>query len=319
MGEHEQFSQEGRAGEVFSVLGNETRLAILRTLWEADDRALPFSELYDGVEIDDSGQFSYHLDKLVGQFVTDTDGGYRLTQAARHVNGAIASGTYTAEGTIDPIALDAPCRMCGGNQHLEYDTEIAKVECNSCTSGWEGTVAPAVLAGRDREAIPAVVSDHLRTQFRRIATGFCTYCSGETVPTVGPLGELSVGADPEEDDQADAGRDGDSDQDDPAAESGRPVDHVAVEFECRRCGHRSGLSLDYALLLVEPEVELFFYEQGIPIRDRRIWNAPELDPENTELVRREPMQARVTFPVGDATLAVTVDEDLSVVDVERER
>ena len=293
----EQFYQQITPGEAFSLLGDDLRLEILQTLWETDDRRLPFSELYDAVDVDDTGQFNYHLDKLVGQFVAKTGDGYRLTQAGRDVNGAIASGTYTVEGELDPIELDASCRMCGGNQTLRYDGEIVEVDCDSCASGWEGIVPPAVLAGRDRGAIPRVVSDHLRTQFRRIASGFCRYCSGETVPTVGPLEELAVGAEPDPD-------------------SDRPSDHPAVQFDCRRCGHRSGLSLDHALLLVEPEVERFFYEHGVPVREVPVWNVPELERENAEVVGTDPLRARAGFRIDDSVLVVTVDGAFSILEID---
>ncbi|AUX10595.1 hypothetical protein AArcSl_2984 [Halalkaliarchaeum desulfuricum] len=293
----EQFSEQVDPGAVFSLLGNETRLEILQTLWATDVETVPFSTLYDAVDVDDTGQFNYHLGNLVGQFVAKTEDGYRLTQAGRHVNGAIASGSYTVEGELEPIELDGSCRMCGGSQYLQYDTERVEVECDSCAAGWEGIVPPAVLAGRDREAIPTVVSDHLRTQFRRIAAGFCRYCSGETVPTVQPIAELAVGTEPEED--------------------GPPADQPAVQFECRRCGHRSGLSLDHALLLVEPEVECFFYEHGIHVRETPVWNVPELDPGNAAVIQTDPTRARATFRIDDDELLVTVDEELQVVEIDR--
>ena len=63
--------------EAFSVLGNRARLEILQTLGEADD-TLAYSELFARMEYDDSGNFSYHLDKLVGHFVAKTDAGYVL-------------------------------------------------------------------------------------------------------------------------------------------------------------------------------------------------------------------------------------------------
>lgn len=293
-----RFHQQDEPEEVFSLLGDENRLDVLRTLWETEERALPFTELYDRVDIDDSGQFNYHLDKLVGQFIAKTEQGYRLTQAGKHVNGAIASGTYTGVGELDPIDLDTPCRMCGGNQHLTYDTERVEVTCDACDAGWEGTIPPAVLADRAPESILQVVSAHLRTQFRRIATGFCTYCSGDTTPTVGPLGELAVGSEPDE-------------------TSDQPTDHPAVQFECQRCSHRSGLSLDHTLLLIEPDVEAFFYEHGIRVREMPIWTVPELDPDNTEILRRDPIRARASFRFDDETLTATVDEDLTILEIER--
>lgn len=61
--------------EAFAVLGDESRIDILKSLGEANDQ-LSFSELYERVDTPDSGQFSYHLDKLLGHFVRKTDDGY---------------------------------------------------------------------------------------------------------------------------------------------------------------------------------------------------------------------------------------------------
>ncbi|QRV14078.1 helix-turn-helix transcriptional regulator [Haloterrigena salifodinae] len=53
--------------EAFRLLGHEIRVQILLALWRASDHALGFSELYDAVDVDDSGQFTYHLSKLEGR------------------------------------------------------------------------------------------------------------------------------------------------------------------------------------------------------------------------------------------------------------
>lgn len=70
--------------EAFKILGNETRLATLIVLWDARDPwdphdGLSFSEIYERIDVGDSGQFNYHLDKLVPHFVEETEDGYRLT------------------------------------------------------------------------------------------------------------------------------------------------------------------------------------------------------------------------------------------------
>ena len=56
--------------DAFKLLSDEVRLAILLSLWEASDplaenNAVSFSQLFDCIGIRDSGNFSYHLDKLV--------------------------------------------------------------------------------------------------------------------------------------------------------------------------------------------------------------------------------------------------------------
>jgi DNA-binding transcriptional ArsR family regulator len=81
--------------EAFSVLGNELRLAILRTLREVDEAT--YSELKAGVGVIDSGRFNYHLSKLVGHFVARVEGGYRLRPPGEQVVRAIDAGMFAED------------------------------------------------------------------------------------------------------------------------------------------------------------------------------------------------------------------------------
>jgi hypothetical protein len=54
----------------FRLLSDETRVGILRGLWEASNDAVSFSELRERVGTPDSGQFNYHLGKLREHFVS---------------------------------------------------------------------------------------------------------------------------------------------------------------------------------------------------------------------------------------------------------
>jgi hypothetical protein len=38
---------------------------------------MPFSELYEAVDVDDPGKFNYHRKKLLGRFVRKDEDGYR--------------------------------------------------------------------------------------------------------------------------------------------------------------------------------------------------------------------------------------------------
>lgn len=64
--------------DVFSLLSDDIRVDVLRTLWEADE-PLSFSELYEAVGIGASGQFDYHLDEFIDRFVRQTPTGHELT------------------------------------------------------------------------------------------------------------------------------------------------------------------------------------------------------------------------------------------------
>ncbi|MDY6764143.1 MAG: helix-turn-helix domain-containing protein, partial [Halobacteria archaeon] len=98
--------------EAFNVLGNTTRVRILKTLGEADG-SLSFAELRDKVGHDDPGNFNYHLSKLEGHFVRKTDEGYELQSAGERVIEAVLSGAMTETPVLEPTQTDIICHHCG--------------------------------------------------------------------------------------------------------------------------------------------------------------------------------------------------------------
>ncbi|MEF8884919.1 MAG: winged helix-turn-helix domain-containing protein [Haloarculaceae archaeon] len=293
----ERFVREADPEAAFSALADETRLEIVRALRRTDGGSATFSELRDAVGMRDSGRFNYHLDKLADRFVAKTDGEYQLTQAGKQVHGAVTSGVYTSRGTIEPIELDGPCRVCGGDQTLQYDGEVARVECEACSAGWAASVPPVVLAGCDRDEVAGVVDRYFRTRFRQVVDGFCTYCSGRMAANVGPVGAMDVGQSS-------------------AEETDRLTDRPVVQFDCPHCGATAGMDLSNALFFAHPAVVHFYYEHGVEVRDHALWDG-DLDAGDGAIENRDPFRASVTFRAGDAELAVAVDGTFDVVNVDR--
>ncbi|WP_415380891.1 hypothetical protein [Halosimplex sp. TS25] len=71
--------------DTFTLLSDETRVRILAALADAGEEAVRFSDLRSRVDVTDSGQFNYHLDRLRGELVAKTDDGYALTESGRAV------------------------------------------------------------------------------------------------------------------------------------------------------------------------------------------------------------------------------------------
>lgn len=94
--------------DALSVLADETRIAILRALADADE-PLSFSRLRERADVRDSGRFSYHLQRLCEYFVRETPEGYELGHAgARLID---ATGT---DGDAPPTPDEpAECPVCG--------------------------------------------------------------------------------------------------------------------------------------------------------------------------------------------------------------
>ena len=126
--------------DAFGVLGNETRLAILLALWEAyephaADNTLSFTELRDRVGVRQGGQFNYHPEKVVGEFVRKTDEGYELRRSGLVLVQSIISGTGLEEPTLEPTEVEATCRFCGAPTAVTYENVYVYQVCTEC-EGW---------------------------------------------------------------------------------------------------------------------------------------------------------------------------------------
>ena len=113
--------QEADPTDALAALGDETRIAILRALAEAE-QPLPFSELRRRAGVDDAGRFNYHLSKLREYFVREEDGAYTLRDAgsrvvaAAGVTGRGTPSTAVADDTLRPEPPDdepTTCPVCG--------------------------------------------------------------------------------------------------------------------------------------------------------------------------------------------------------------
>lgn len=108
--------QEAEPTDALAVLADETRVAILRALAEADE-TLPFTELRRRAGVEDAGRFNYHLTKLCEYFVREVEGGYTLGHAGSRVVAAaegLDAGAATLSADDSGESEDAEtCPVCG--------------------------------------------------------------------------------------------------------------------------------------------------------------------------------------------------------------
>ena len=186
----------------FSLIANDIRLNILWNLWNiyTDDPSpepepVPFSTLKDRVGVRDSGQFHYHLDELVPQFITRHDEGYTLTYAGGRIVGAGFSGVYTdTDTTLEERAIDE-CASCDGTLQLRYEQGHAIVDCGSCETTHVMSVPPILVETHDVKVNPELLGTFATTQLQQTIRGFCYLCSG---PVEGTVADSSL--DPKTDD-----------------------------------------------------------------------------------------------------------------------
>lgn len=308
--------------DAFGVLGNDIRVQILQTLGEAQE-PLSFTELRDRIGIRQGGQFNYHLDKVVGHFVSKSEEGYALRRPGSHVVQAILSGAVTEDPVIEPTSIDRACYHCGGSVHLKYDENLATL-CPECggnyyfpeesfrgefehevynggcgfLAGYE--IPPAGVEGRSlTELLRAGVTwanlEHLSS-----SAGLCPRCSATVEESVR------------------------------VCEPHEPTDGICSECggrhqvrQVRRCSNcqyaRIGVFARFCL--GNPEFRDFLHDHGLDLiapEDPMAIEAVLATPEE-EVLSVEPFDARFTFTIEDDAITLRVGEDLEVTNVRRER
>lgn len=278
--------QERSPENVFSLLGNETRIGIIRALWRAGNDAVSFSELRERADVADSGQFNYHLGELVGTFVRREGDGYELTYAGRQVVGAILDGTYTKRASIDPFEIDVSCIACGSALEASYDDESFFVNCPDCDRGVaEFQLPPGALNGRTREELVAMTAHWIRAQSVFMQNGICPTCAGVVARSIETASEL-------------------------------PGHEVRVEYDCERCVW-SGHTMVGPHFLTHPAVVSFYHDHGVDLTEQW-WEALMQSSNQPATVRSEdPWRISVTISVAGDELELIVDGDLNVVEQRR--
>lgn len=289
-------SDEFDAADAFGAVGNEHRIAILRALmvaYQEGETPLAYSALMARTGMEDSGQFNYHLQRLVERFVSEGDDGYALTYAGRTVVSTVASGTLDGSASLDPEPVEGSCYACGDEALvLRYPGDRVRVTCSSCGEEVVHAQFPPAGVGDRTPAELARAFDRWARSWRIFAgSGVCPECSGKM------SGEL--------------GR-----------EAGTPTTGnvtVRAVLSCERCWVR-GFMPPGMLVLDHPAVAAFFWERGIDVRDRPLWRLDwALSADAQTVVSEDPLRVRVDIQVDDATLSVTVGNSLSVESVVERR
>jgi hypothetical protein len=88
-----------RPDDASTLPADRMRIKIISALGDASTSGVPgtfpFSELRRRADIPGSDGLDHHLGKLVGQFVEETDDGYRPSDPGVPVSRAIGAGTFT--------------------------------------------------------------------------------------------------------------------------------------------------------------------------------------------------------------------------------
>jgi len=287
----------GSMDEVFSVLGDETRIEILLELAEVAREqhvgcGLSFSALRDRVGVTDSGRFNYHLDKLTGRFVTRRDGEYVARWPGLVLIAAIHTGLYddttleseqvttefTCPGCLDPLEV----RFAEGT--LGTGVEMHCEEHGTMDSYW---FPPGIRTGRSALDAARVAYTRMLTNVRLARQGVCMECWGR-VSTEYTTSDHVPG------------------------ESKLADDMTLVRVQCERCWNELWIPL-CTYVVTHPVVEAAFAKRG----HERLEAADMLTTEHgvsyqETVVAESPPNRSVRIAFDDETLVVSVDEECSV-------
>lgn len=302
--------------EAFAILGDATRLDLVRVLWEADAfRAfddgpevagtLSYTALQERVGVDDNGRLNYHLSKLTPHFVRSTEEGYRLSDAGKRIARTVVavSGPAARELSAD---LDAACPLCGGRLEATYEDQWLRVRCADC-AGLFGDDAPEgalflshfPAAGMaDRPAADALETAIYRCQLDLLylMSGTCRECAGPVTGSVAVCADHEPGGD--------------------CPDCGRRF-AVWADRRCATCGFAKRLPAA-GFVLGLPPVVAFLAEQDVDAVAPTLAETFDLLYERVETaVDPEAGEVHVTVGGDEADLAVTLTDELDVRGVER--
>lgn len=305
------------ATEAFALLANETRLAILLALWEsynpdADDNAVSFSDLYEQIDYNNPGNFSYHLDQLDGQFIRKRDegDGYELRNTGLEIVKTVIAGAGVQDRDLESTEINRECPSCQSSTAVSYEDGVIYQTCTECDGtttdrslpeGYLNSMRfhPAGLIGRSPGELIAAAEvaayRHMWTMFE----GLCSACSGSVDASL----ECCT-------DHESSGR---------CANCGRTQAHWA-RFQCRVCKDHH-VTTPAVLSVFHPAVVGFLYDHGIPIR----WHTDEFqdlsrhseqEPEyDMTLLSESPPEVVVSISIAGEALHLTFDETVTVTDV----
>ncbi len=280
--------------DAIGALGNRSRLEILLALAEAErDRQeqwirMTFTELYDAVDLESTSQFSYHLDRLVGPFVAEAADGYRLTYAGDKIVRTILAGLYENTRRFDDTDVGGSCVFCGTDSLVAaVDEEQFVVRCASCDTRLLTDLLPeSQTRHRSASEIVDSVGTRIWGSFTLIRDGVCPECFGPIETTI-----------------------------DAHCHDGRTL--YTLESTCRECWITFHVPIE-AIAALHPAAAGFFWEHGIAVLERPLWEFFEqiaTKTVTTDVETVEPFAATVEIALDGETGRFEIDDELTVMPI----
>ncbi|WP_121820076.1 ArsR/SmtB family transcription factor [Halostella salina] len=282
----DQLGADTDIGAALGSLGNDNRLQILLTLAEAERTqreqwlTRSFTELYEAVDIGSTSQFSYHLRKLVGQFVTETPEGYQLTYSGRKIVRAVRSGVYESSPSFERQEVDGVCVLCeAASLVATLESEQFTIRCTACDSTLITDYFPRSQA---RNRSPGEIVD----SFGHRIWGTYVQVRGNVCPEC--FGPVETGIE--------------------THERGDKTLHTYTSA-CPQCWFTVHIPVEAAVAF-HPAAMGAFWDAGVALPTTPLWELWEYtvgDVITTETVASDPIELEVTVTLDDITLRFSID------------
>ncbi|MFB6220729.1 MAG: ArsR family transcriptional regulator [Halolamina sp.] len=282
--------------DAFSLIGDETRVEIIRTLGDAREEpegspAVPFAELRAALPArTDSSRFDYHLQQLTGQFIEEVEDGYRLRPEGWTLYRTLQAGPLDHRHSSGETGVGVDCYFCHTEMTASATDGKFRVECPGCGYRYDSTTrVPAAALGDDESAVSRIgrYNQHKRLAF---TNGVCPTCaSAVDAAFVSP-------------------------ENAPFDDSRR---EVYVTYRCERCGTQELLSVGEAFRH-DPGLVAFCHDHGVDYSTTPVWEIEFAATDRFVTVTdRDPWEVLLQVPLDEETFELRIDGDVTVTERNR--
>ena len=164
------------------LLSNETRFEILRALAnqqfeEPGAPGMTFSDLFDEASTEDSGNFNYHLKRLLDSLVTKEEDCYQLTHGGIQLFSLLQAATYAPDHEHRELSLGRNCPLCAAALTATYREGYLEIGCDEHVI-LEIYVHPSWVESLSTDEFLDRVSLLFHHHIEKIAAGICPLCWG---------------------------------------------------------------------------------------------------------------------------------------------
>lgn len=272
--------------DAFALVGHEIRAEIIWELGNPENRQwnLSLGELRSRLDTDvEPSQLHYHLQQLVGHYVTKNDGGYQLRTPGVHLCWALRAGTFDRRRERVTVDAGFDCYDCQARVEAVFDDGTVIIECHNCASHYLGDVLDfPVEPFQNGVAAFSHLRKYMVLKTLFLARDVCPTCAQPLRPSL------------------------QGDENHPRK--------VCIHKSCSSCGAEWDLSLGRALL-ADRELLSFCYNHGVDVLWTPFWELDFAATEKHVTVRStDPWELTLQITLDGDTLEFVVDGDLTVIE-----